>query len=79
LRDFTRRREVRGPARPGLTGLAAGLLWRLFLIGLMQFATLFAASRILRWIFGAPTSLKPVGGMSRRSEPAVDSPRPSTD
>lgn len=67
-----RRRDARGPSRPLLTGLVAGLVWPVFLVGIAQFALLFALSRTLRWFFGTPGNCRPVGGVSRPAAAFTD-------
>lgn len=72
---FTQRRDLRGPSRLVLTAMAAGLVWPLFLMGVVQFGLIFAISRVVRWFVGAPTSCRPTGGVSRPAAAFVDAVR----
>ena len=72
---IARRRDMRGPSRPLLTAVLAGSVWPVFLLGVVQFGLLFAVSRVLRWLFGVPTSCRPVGGVSRPAAAFVDAVR----
>jgi len=72
---FAQRRGQRGPSRPVLTAVLAGLVWPLFLAGVIQFGLIFAVSRVLRWFVGVPTSCRPVGGVSRPAAAFLDAVR----